>query len=200
MPPNPVIRAMLPGDVLEVRLLGRRAWRDTYVHPEGVSAEWVEDYWRPRLSPQALQAYARRLGRSGDGAEPIDLVAMEGTVLTGWASASRPDEGDQCVDALYVDGRARSRGIGTALLTALLQGLDPDRPTVLSVAAFNEGAIRFYARNGFTVIAGSRELYAGAIEVISMRRPARGLPGHADPAAPVLDDSVRGHNPPAPRR
>lgn len=61
--------------------------------------------------------------------------------------------------ALFVQGSARSKGIGQKLLNAVIANT-PSAIT-LNVAHSNEGAIRFYDRNGFTLIGETTRQYSG---------------------------------------
>ncbi|WP_170304213.1 GNAT family N-acetyltransferase [Duganella radicis] len=64
--------------------------------------------------------------------------------------------------ALFVQGGARGKGIGHALLNAVIA--KTANAITLNVARSNEGAIRFYERNGFTLTVETTRQYSG-IEV-----------------------------------
>lgn len=63
-----------------------------------------------------------------------------------------PNAGE--VKRLYVSPRRQSEGVGRYLMEAMLAWLEADGPCplYLSVYKFNEGAQRFYARYGFSVL------------------------------------------------
>ena len=61
--------------------------------------------------------------------------------------------------ALFVQGDARGKGVGHALLNAVIAKTPGD--ITLNVARSNEGAIRFYERNGFTRVAETTRQYSG---------------------------------------
>jgi ribosomal-protein-alanine N-acetyltransferase len=65
------------------------------------------------------------------------------------------------VQGLAVDGAARQRGIGRALLRALVQSeiVAGARAVELSVSVVNHPAIALYASEGFAVVARARDHY-----------------------------------------
>jgi len=68
--------------------------------------------------------------------------------------------------ALFVDGEARGRGIGQALLDTVVaretEGIS------LNVAKSNVDALRFYARNGFSIAGETVRQYSGC-EIIYVK-------------------------------
>ncbi|RZS31437.1 acetyltransferase (GNAT) family protein [Herbihabitans rhizosphaerae] len=86
-------------------------------------------------------------------------VGWPGSTSTWWSDRVRPAliasgtevwlDGAFEVCELHVHPVHHGRGIGTALLRALLSGRTEER-AALSVRAINEGAERFYERHGFT--------------------------------------------------
>lgn len=72
-------------------------------------------------------------------------VAEEAGAVVGFAACDRAD-----LNALYVVGAARGRGVGSALLTGLMAQRD-----TLELWTFeaNTGAQRFYLRHGFEEVA-----------------------------------------------
>lgn len=61
--------------------------------------------------------------------------------------------------ALFVDREARGKGIGQALLDAVLAS--EAGAVTLNVAQSNVDAVRFYQRNGFAVVGAVLRQYAG---------------------------------------
>ena len=99
-------------------------------------------------------------GMFHDPAAPMLVAADEGGVL-GYAICKlmknrNPAQGDYTtlyIDDLNVDDAARRKGVGTALLDAC-RTLAKEKTcfnVTLNVWAFNEGAIAFYERNGFSL-------------------------------------------------
>ena len=113
-------------------------------------------YWRERDPGSTAMRYVRGWGRPGD----TSVIALENGFPVGAAwyrlfPASEPGYGflDERTPelAIAVVPSKRGRGIGDALLSALLErARAAGYPAVsLSVDAENEGAIRLYERHGF---------------------------------------------------
>jgi ribosomal protein S18 acetylase RimI-like enzyme len=124
-------------------------------------------YWKERApdggaGPVAL--YVKGWGRSGDAA----VIAIEGGFPVGAAwyrsfSASRPGYGfvDEPTPelAIAVVPSARGKGVGSALLSALLARarVDGRHALSLSVDRNNEPAIELYRRHGFERVSESSD-------------------------------------------
>jgi ribosomal protein S18 acetylase RimI-like enzyme len=69
--------------------------------------------------------------------------------------------------AMFVQGSARGKGVGQALLNAVLtEGMS------LNVARSNMDAIRFYEKNGFVIVGSTTRQYSGiGVLYAQMRRP-----------------------------
>ena len=174
------VRRMRAKDAEQVTRVWHGAWLDAYVRPGGVPAQWVDTYWEDRLTPRGVARLAERAERSGragitggGGRELSYLVAEAAGQVVAIAVAESPQTGGQYLHALYVEAGSRRLGAGTALLGAVLESMDPSRPVELGVAAFNDGARRFYRRHGFHEVPGSQRLYEGVLPEITMRREAR---------------------------
>ncbi|MGH3797090.1 MAG: ribosomal protein S18-alanine N-acetyltransferase [Pseudonocardiaceae bacterium] len=99
------------------------------------------------------------------------LAAREGGSLIGYAGLARlPGEAE--VHTLAVDPVHQGRGIGRALLRALLEHAVGDT-VFLEVRTDNESAIALYRSEGFAVIGTRRRYYrpSGA-DAFTMRREA----------------------------
>lgn len=153
-------------DMVELELLDRAPRTDLPLgvalreaRPEDVAAlaALLEQVWsgRPYFTPPTPGDVARWL----DEADPeLFLVAEDGTGPIGLASAVIT-EGRAELDDLGVAPAARGRGIGAALVSALLDRLDRRRasPVRLCTEAHDPaGALRLYRRLGFTVVGRSR--------------------------------------------
>ncbi len=119
-------------------------------------------YWKERLpggGPGPVQLYVKSWGRLGDTA----MIAIEDGFPVGAAwyrlfTRDRPGYGfvDEATPelAIAVVPSRRGRGIGDALLTALLERAGEEaRPALsLCVDRRNEGAIAVYERRGFEAV------------------------------------------------
>jgi ribosomal protein S18 acetylase RimI-like enzyme len=100
------------------------------------------------------EEYARRyLARPGNG---ILLAAADGQAAGLLSYSLRPSlyhAGEAClIEELVVTGQAQSRGIGSALVRALLERLAGRGCVEVSVSTMpgNARAVAFYRRHGFT--------------------------------------------------
>jgi GNAT superfamily N-acetyltransferase len=125
-PPSLLVRAAVPEDHLVCASI-KNAWIDaTHWMPRVHAHDDVVRHYRDTVFPE------RR------------VVVAEEDVVVGYAV-----QDDVEVTALFVAKGARQRGVGAALLDHLKQG--SDRLQLWTFVA-NEGARRFYAREGFVEV------------------------------------------------
>ncbi len=93
------------------------------------------------------------------------LVAVEDGRVVGWAAVS-PTSSRECYagvveHSVYVDEERRGRGIGIALLQALVESAEADGIWTIQSSIFpeNEASVRLHERVGFRVV-GRRERIA----------------------------------------
>jgi ribosomal protein S18 acetylase RimI-like enzyme len=124
-------------------------------------------YWKERApdgGPGPVALYVRAWGRPGDAA--VIAIADAFPVGAAWYrlfTADRPGYG--FVDAatpelaIAVVPNARGRGVGTALIAALLERARTEGFTALSLSADlqNRGAIALYERHGFQRVSDSTD-------------------------------------------
>jgi L-amino acid N-acyltransferase YncA len=90
--------------------------------------------------------------------EGLELVAVEGRKVMGWAAAGRVS--DRCVYAgvaehsVYVDPSRRGRGVGKALLDALIHAAEDKGIWTLQSGIFpeNTASLALHDRCGFRVV------------------------------------------------
>lgn len=116
-------------------------------------------------------------GELDSGAYYLGAYDSDGVLLgyAGLAAVGRPGSFESELHTIGVDPQAQGRGIGTALLQAVLVRADElDAPVFLEVRTDNDPAIRLYARYGFTQLGLRKRYYrpSGA-DAYTMRRPAR---------------------------
>ncbi|YCK41193.1 N-acetyltransferase family protein [Actinomadura sp. ATCC 39365] len=82
----------------------------------------------------------------------------------------RPAEDGRRLEHFYLAPAVQGRGLGTAVLRALLDRADAERATVRLVVLRGSAAQRLYERHGFTVEGEDQ------VDVLMIRRPAAGPP------------------------
>jgi [ribosomal protein S18]-alanine N-acetyltransferase len=102
----------------------------------------------------------------------ICLAAMVEDELTGYLVCSRYDTVWHVMN-IAVEPERRRRGIGSALLVALLERVGSDARITLEVRRSNSGAVALYERFGFRSAGVRRRYYAdnGEDAVIMWRTP-----------------------------
>jgi len=135
------IRRLQPSDAAIYRTLRLRALRE---HPEAFTSSFEEDSQEPvATSQKRLEGKVKMWG------------AFDGDALVGLVGLDREARAKNChkatVVGMYVAPEAGRRGIGKALMDALLQQARADgiEMLVLTVTAGNEGARELYVRCGF---------------------------------------------------
>ncbi len=141
-----VLRELTEADVFAFRELRLEALRD---HPEAFSADYVENLERP------MEFWTERLRHDDDEAAIFGVDT--GSTLGGMAGIRRL-EGPKVrhtamIWGVFVRPAWRGQGIADALLGACIGWATRHvlHSVRLSVVVTNIGAIRCYARNGFTV-------------------------------------------------
>ncbi len=114
-------------------------------HPENFGAD--HDY----EAAQPLEWWKKRIaGGSGFGAWEGD--ALIGVIVFG-RHTEKKHRHQGTIGGFYVRPAARGKGVGDALMkTALEEAAKSVEHVTLTVTASNAGAIRLYARNGFTTV------------------------------------------------
>lgn len=138
----------------------------------GVRA-WTEHVFSFEPETPGLRARIRRAFEDlvEDHPDSVTLAEMDGAIR-GWAAR---EHRDQIISDLWVDPDWQGRGIGSALLSALLAdiraaGYDRAR---LTAHARNGNALRFYEGRGFEIVSRSLEFSTSLgreIEKVTLER------------------------------
>ena len=141
-PSEPVIRDMVPADWKAVaRIYGEGISSGNATFETGVP-DW----------PEWDEAHHRR----------CRLVAVDGEHVLGWAAlgpiSKRPVYGGVAEASIYVSESARGSGVGSRLLSTLIQCSEQAGFWTLQAGIFpeNEPSIRLHRRHGFRLV-GNRE-------------------------------------------
>jgi ribosomal protein S18 acetylase RimI-like enzyme len=139
-----VVRYARDADMVEIQALLRETWHATYDPIYGrEEVEAVSQRWHALdvLAAQVREPKARF------------IVAVQGGVIAGTASARDVGDGVVSLGRLYVRPQFQGRGIGARLFKDVLADFTDACVVTLEVAPANVGAIRFYERRGFSMAA-----------------------------------------------
>jgi len=150
------IRAAAVGDLGDVARLLAATWHDTYDALLGV--ERVAVTTRSWHAPEVLAKQAVLPNASF-------LVAFRGGVLAGHAFAREQGEGDLLLSRLYVLPAHQRRGVGDALLAAVVERHPGTVRIELLVEARNTKGLAFYGRHGFVVVGRIEEDGSSALRM-----------------------------------
>ncbi|WP_349367643.1 GNAT family N-acetyltransferase [Salinarimonas sp.] len=164
---TPRVRPVRAEDVEAVRAALVASWHATYDRFHGAAkVTEITDQWH------SLAALSRQVDQPGG----VFLMAEgEGGAVLGSTFAHVDDAGEACLRRLYVAPGAEGTGLGRRLLDETLARL-AERDVWLEVEPRNEGAIRFYLREGFVLdrpagSCGGRD----DLQAVVMRRPSRAI-------------------------
>jgi ribosomal protein S18 acetylase RimI-like enzyme len=134
------IRRLAPADALGFRALRLRALRE---HPDAFTSRWEDEQQQP-VEATAARLAGHAFWGAYHGAELCGFVGLE-------REKRMKNRHKATVVAMYVAPEAGGRGVGRALMDALLaharsEGL---ASLVLTVTEGNEAARRLYERMGF---------------------------------------------------
>jgi GNAT superfamily N-acetyltransferase len=156
------VRPALSSDADGIAQVHLQAWREAYAHL--LPAETLAGL---DLSERAAR-WASILAEGGTDV----FVALEGTRVVGWASASVGRDPDapraRELEGIYVLASHHGSGAGQGLLDASIGG----EPAFLWMAQDNPRALAFYRRNGFTAdgVAASKPLAGMPVAVLRLVR------------------------------
>jgi len=149
---DPTIREAVPDDAPTLRELAIRTYAEAFgasFSPPDLAAVLAASF-----APEAVDRWI---------AEDRVLLAAVGGRMVGFGQLGETRDGGLSLRRLYVEADLRGRGLGTALLARLLEGVT-DREVRLDVWEFNPGARRLYERFGFRVSGETRMALASGGE------------------------------------
>lgn len=135
-------------DAEEINRMMRATWLATYPNESaGITVDDIEDRFRDLGTPERVERSKQNLSNIPEN--ETKLVARVEGVIAGIARMVREEDRNKLL-SLYVHPEYQGKGIGTALLSAAEAFADPEKDTYLDVAEYNENAIEFYRRHGFS--------------------------------------------------
>ena len=154
---NLQIKILNPGNLEENELrsivsdiitLRNETWLDTYPNAEiGITQEDLRNNFRPL--DESIDLMISRL-YEGLHQKRIYLYAIYKSKVAGFAIGIKGDNTNE-IEAVYIHPSVHSKGIGKEFMKNLLGWLGNDKDIVLGVASYNDKAISFYKKHGFSV-------------------------------------------------
>lgn len=158
------------GDELEIGPMHVRAWKESYVRPElGLTETSIDEM----VGHMATDFSYRRNTLTDALANPEKILYRvvrnnEGQIV-GFLHGKK-HETYTMLEALYLLDEAKGEGLGDTLMQEFLKWADKALPCKLEVFSFNEKAIRFYTKYGFTRNDTKEQLYKDKVPFIEMER------------------------------
>jgi RimJ/RimL family protein N-acetyltransferase len=160
-------------DALELTKLHNQSWIETYPNEEfGISQEYIEDRVSNRLSTEGIERREAAIKSSSKNATYFLRIARDefGSIV-GFIDGHLKDDG-YWLDGLYTFRSTYGTGLGKLLWEAYLPWTD-NKDITLTVASYNQRAVAFYTKLGFTKVSGSEGKFADTpMPIVNMVRSA----------------------------
>lgn len=142
------IRRAVPTDAEGINRVLYTTWLSTYVSDtHGISIDDIEDQFKDKFSSEGILKSQERLQSLPDTVH-VFVATDEEKVVAVCRLILRDEE--NFLQTLYVLPDYQGQGIGTRMWNVLLGIIDPRKETKLVVATYNQKAISFYERIGFS--------------------------------------------------
>ena len=149
-------------DVDEIRQLLCKVWTDTF---HGILSEHI-------VTEIPLTAYDSQLLKSQLQNPSIQFLIAKSTndKIVGVINAKQ-DEGVLYINRLYVDPDFQSQGIGIRLIDEMTDKFPSAKKTILEVVEKNTRSIKFYLKNGFSIIGKNKsQIGDNVLDVLVLKK------------------------------
>jgi len=141
------IRKAAPDDVLGLHQVYFITWLDTYPNQEfNITKEDIIFKYESRLTPDKIAERRSKISQLKDN--ELMLVAEKDNKIMALCNVVQEESYNQ-LKAIYVLPEYQRLGLGQALWKEAQKVFDPQKDTIVHVAAYNEKAINFYRKLGF---------------------------------------------------
>lgn len=166
------IREAKTSDIEAIRRMHAVSWLDTYPNDQhGVSLEWIKEETDSWLTPEALESSKDYLGSRISHPDHFYRIAVDNGKIAGFVHALIED-GQKKVGGFYIDKDYHGTGLAQEMASLADEWLG-EATVTLEVVAYNERAIRFYEKWGFSIVQGSDALFKEKIPEVTMRRESK---------------------------
>jgi ribosomal protein S18 acetylase RimI-like enzyme len=171
---EPRFRIELPqiGDELAIGPMHLRSWKESYINSaSGLTEESVDEL----VGHIATETDFRKNTLNEALTKPDQVfyrvIKNDRDEIVGFFHCTKSETANE-IEGIYLLDEAKGSGVGTQLIEEFLAWADKDKPSHLEVFSFNEAAISFYKKFGFTVVDGSVKLYKEKLPFMEMVREA----------------------------
>ncbi len=142
------IRKALPQDAEEIQEVLYKTWLNTYPNENhGITKEDIEERYKNTFTDEAVNKMADEIANPPEG--QLFLVAKDGDTVVALCRAVRSSKINR-LRTIYILPEYQSKGIGKTLWIEALNHFDPNKDIVVDVISYNEKAIAFYKKLGFS--------------------------------------------------
>lgn len=171
--PEVAIREATVEDTEAVRRVQAASWLATYPNEEfGVPYDWVKERTERWLTPEKLEQSKVRIEQSLNDPQGYYRLAEINGEVVGFVHGSSKEDKTKKLEAIYVRPDVIGTGVGGRLMDGFMEWAG-EGEIELEVAVYNERAIGFYSRYGFSPVEGTEYLYEDIMPVMVMRKEAR---------------------------
>ncbi|MGX1909304.1 GNAT family N-acetyltransferase [Streptomyces phaeochromogenes] len=154
------------GDAAAISQIQLKAWLQTYPNKEaGIDEAWIRDHRGFTTTAEGIAQWREFIQEASNQPDRLFCRTVRSTVEIVGLMCGRRDEW-VTLGPMYLLNEAQGHGTGSQLMSEFLDWAG-DAPIRLWVTAYNERAIRFYERYGFTPT-GEQELWKGRLPNMRM--------------------------------
>lgn len=136
-----------PDDVLGILTVLYKTWLATYPNEQyGITVDDIEDSYKDFFTEENLAKRKESMKNIPENQNRL-IAKIDGQIV-GASTLVIREEFNQ-LQTIYVLPEFQGKGIGKAFFENHKKFLDPHKDTIVHVATYNEGAIRFYESLGF---------------------------------------------------
>ncbi|MFG3042989.1 GNAT family N-acetyltransferase [Streptomyces sp. NPDC048330] len=163
-----VIDAARPDDSARLGPLLLRAWLQTYPNPEvGIDEEWIRERRGSSATEEGIARWREFIEAANKSPDSLFCrVVRSGAEIVGVLCGRRGD--GVSLGPMHVLSHVQGQGLGSRMMTDFFTWAGAGTVS-LWVTEYNESAVRFYQRHGFTTT-GERELWQGRLPNLRMTR------------------------------
>lgn len=168
------IRRPTADDVVAVRRMQAASWLAAYQSDvNGVSVDWINQETDQWIQDEQINMTKDLFNTVSVRDAAFYRVATINDEVVGVVIATQEQTDVSELGSLYITPEQFGSGLGQQLMNQVIDW-SGQSAIELEVVSYNARAVRFYERNGFTIVSGSESTYKDTIPLIKMKRE-RGL-------------------------